>query len=171
MNYNIEHACITEHFKMSNQAPLPNFHFTVQSGIYAAREASTKLMIELAPLNLDVEETGAIELIIAEVLNNIVEHGYPDPKNGGPISIYCEQGNRGLSFKLIDKGLPMPDGAPPVGLAANIDVELKDLPEGGFGWSIIKNLAKDIVYTRTDDANRLDLRIAIAVGSKNNCSI
>jgi hypothetical protein len=30
---------------------------------------------------------------------------------------------------------------------------------------------RDIVYTRTDDANRLDLRIAIAVGSKNNCSI
>lgn len=151
---------------MSDQAPIPNIHFTVQSGVYAAREASEKLMHELAPLGLDAEEAGAIELIMAEALNNIVEHGYPDPQNSGPISIYCEHGTKGLNIKLVDTGLPMPDSKAPAGLAPKTDVALTDLPEGGFGWFIIKDLAKDVVYTRTDDANRLDLRIAITFGSE-----
>ena len=152
---------------MSDKGPIPHIHFTVQSGVYAAREASAKLMDGLAPLDLDVEEAGTVELVVAEALNNIVEHGYPDPKNGGPISIYCEHGKKGLNIKLIDKGLPMPDGKTPIGLAANTDVEFMDMPEGGFGWFIIKDLAKDVVYSRVDEVNRLDLRIAIALGTNN----
>lgn len=61
----------------------------------------------------------------------------------------------------------MPDDETPAGLAVNTDVELKDMPEGGFGWFIIKDLAKDVAYTRTLDTNRLDLRIAITFGGKN----
>jgi serine/threonine-protein kinase RsbW len=167
MNYNLEHSGITEQFNMSHQAAIPHIHFTVQSGVYAAREASAKLMDGLAPLDLDIEEAGTVELVMAEALNNIVEHGYPDPKNGGPISIYCEHGNKGLQIKLIDKGLPMPDGKTPVGLAVNTNVEMVDMPEGGFGWFIIKDLAKDVVYSRSKEANRLDLRIAIALGTTN----
>jgi serine/threonine-protein kinase RsbW len=167
MNCNLEYCGIAEHFDMSTQAPIPNIHFKVQSGVYAAHKASEKLLYELAPLVLNAEETGAIELVMAEALNNIVEHGYPDPKNGGPISIYCEHGTKGLNIKLVDNGLPMPNGKIPAGLAVNTDVELKDMPEGGFGWFIIKDLAKDVAYTRTLDTNRLDLHIAITVSAKN----
>lgn len=151
---------------MPQKAPIPCIHFTVKSGVYAAREASEKLIDSLAALDLDVEETGTVELVMSEALNNIVEHGYPDPDTVGPISIHCEHGNKGLKIRLIDKGLPMPDGKTPIGLAADTDVELTDMPEGGFGWFIIKHLAKDVVYSRVDEANRLELRIAIALGSK-----
>ncbi len=120
-------------------------------------------MVGLEPLELDIWEAGTVEMVMAEALNNIVEHGYPDPENGGPISVYCAHGITGLNIKLVDKGLPMPNGQTPIGLVADTDVDLKDMPEGGFGWFIIKNLAKDIVYSRVNEVNLLDLRIAIAL--------
>jgi serine/threonine-protein kinase RsbW len=42
-------------------------------------------------------------------------------------------------------------------------VDLMDLPEGGFGWFLIKDLAKDVVYARVEGENRLQLRVAVAV--------
>lgn len=51
----------------------------------------------------------------------------------------------------------------PLGLAAKTDVDFMDMPEGGFGWFIIKDLAKDIVYRRQNGENLLDLRIAVAL--------
>lgn len=160
-------TCKSEHFNMAIQRAIPNIHFTVQSGTFAARDASAMLMDQLAPLDLDVEEAGTVELVMAEALNNIVEHGYPDPENGGPITITCKHGTKGLNIKLVDYGLPMPDGKTPVGLAVNLDVDFMEIPEGGFGWFIIKDLAKDIVYTRFDRENRLDLRIAIGIEPRN----
>jgi serine/threonine-protein kinase RsbW len=108
-----------------------------------------------------MEAAGNVELILAEALNNIVEHGYPDPQSGGPISVFCEHKDECLQIKLVDKGVPMPNGQMPIGLAVETDVDFFDLPEGGFGWFIIKDLAKEVVYRRIDDANHLDLQIEI----------
>lgn len=152
---------------MSHHATIPNIHFTVQSGTFAAREASERLMTGLAPLKLAMEAAGNVELILAEALNNIVEHGYPDPQNGGPISVFCEHKDDCLQIKLIDKGIPMPNGQTPIGLAVDTNVDFMDLPEGGFGWFIIKDLAKEVMYRRVDDTNLLDLQIAIAEGAAN----
>lgn len=167
MSSNIEQISLAKRFDMSQNMRIPSIQFTVQSGRFAAREASEKLMRQLAPLRLDIEEVGTVEMVLAEALNNIVEHGYPDPENGGPISIYCEHGSTGLCLKLTDNGLPMPGGKAPVGMAADIDFDFMDLPEGGFGWFIIKDLAKDIIYTRSNNENRLDLRIALGTAQKN----
>ena len=64
---------------------------------------------------------------------------------------------------ILDQGLPMPDGQAPVGMAKNLDVDIMDMPEGGFGWFLIQNLAKDVRYGRINDQNRLALRLALAL--------
>lgn len=151
---------------MSQQTILPKIQITVPSGRFAAREALKRLMADLGPLDLDIEEAGTVELVMAEAINNVVEHGYPDPEKGGPIRISCSHKADGLSIQMIDYGLRMPNGETPLGLSVQTDVDFMDMPEGGFGWFIIKDLAKDVVYRRVGDMNQLDLRIAIAISTQ-----
>lgn len=165
MNYAPEQNSHVSHLTGVENAMLPKFNIAVRSGTFAAREAIEQLMAKLSPLQLDIEEAGTFELVVAEALNNVVEHGYPDPANGGPIEIDCTHKTNGLHVHIIDKGLPMPDGKTPLGLAAEVDVDFMDLPEGGFGWFLIKDLAKDVQYERKGDKNSLRLRIAIAMNA------
>lgn len=146
-----------------NTALLEPFQLNVRSGTQAARTALDGLISGLTPLALDVEEIGTIELVIAEALNNIVEHAYPEPDNDGPIAIGCAHMHDGLHITILDQGHPMPDGQAPIGMAQNIDVDIMDMPEGGFGWFLIQNLARDVRYRRINDQNRLELRLAVAI--------
>jgi len=145
----------------SQNAALPPFEVHVESGKCAAREALDKFLEELRPLNLDIEEAGTIELVLAEVLNNIVEHAYAPASDGGPIAIRCEQTPDGLFVLIKDRGTAMPDGKLPLGDLAPLDAELDDLPEGGFGWFLIQHLARDVTYTRVDNENHLKMRLAV----------
>ena len=142
---------------------LAPFQLNVRSGTKAVRDALNGLIRGLAPLALDVEEISTVELVMAEALNNIVEHAYPEPDQPGPITIRCAHRQDGLHMTILDQGLPMPDGQAPVGMAKNLDVDIMDMPEGGFGWFLIQNLAKDVRYGRINDQNRLALRLALAL--------
>ena len=117
------------------------FEITVHSGPQAAREALTLLLDALSCLSLGAEEVCVVRLVVAEMLNNIVEHAYPDPHPPGPIHIACHHAPDGLHLAVSDEGLPMPDLQVPLGLPQEIDRPVCDLPEGGFGWFLIRDLA------------------------------
>jgi serine/threonine-protein kinase RsbW len=142
---------------------LPPFDVSVTSGEIAVREALQELLQALKPLKLDPEERGTIELVVAEILNNIVEHAYPVSDAPGPIAIHCEHHRDGLHFQIKDEGKAMPDGKMPLGQMASLDVDLMDLPEGGFGWFLIQDLAKDVNYRRIGCENLLNMRLAVGV--------
>jgi serine/threonine-protein kinase RsbW len=42
-----------------------------------------------------------------------------------------------------------------------------DLPEGGFGWFLIRELTKDLQYVRHEDQNRLTFSIPIDAVASN----
>ena len=69
----------------------------------------------------------------------------------------------GLAFDPQANALVGPDGRTPLGAAANLNVDLCDMPEGGFGWFLIKDLAKDVTYHRVEPENHLSLRLAVAM--------
>lgn len=143
-------------------APFPPVEISLRSDETEVRDALGRLLMALDPLELDIEEAGTVELVLAEALNNIVEHAYP-PEHQGPIWIKCQQRADGLHLRIADKGEMMPDGQLPVGMAQNVDVSLMDLPDGGFGWFLIKDLAKDVSYHRVGQMNQLELRLAVAI--------
>lgn len=145
----------------TREGTIPPFEVHVESGKFATREALTQFLQELHPLNLDLEEAGTIELVLAEVLNNIVEHAYPPTSSGGPIVICCAQKTDGLFVQIKDCGKAMPDGQLPLGNLAPMGAEIDDLPEGGFGWFLIQHLARDVTYQRVDNENHLKMRLAI----------
>lgn len=100
------------------------------------------------------------ELVVAEVLNNIVEHAYQDRAGGRIILTLRFKADR-LTVDFTDFGQPMPSGALPTGAPADLDVSPEDLPEGGFGWFLIRSLSDDLAYVREDNSNRLSLSIPL----------
>ena len=145
---------------------LPPFVISVQSSEMAVREALGGVVKCLGLLALDIEEISTVELVLAEALNNIAEHAYPIATPDSPITIAVRHQSDGLHVSVCDRGKAMPDGQIPIGMAQDVDVDLLDMPEGGFGWFLIKDLAKDVRYRREGDQNQLDLRLAVAIRRK-----
>ena len=123
----------------------------------AVRAALGQVRLDLAPLGMGVDVTGTLELILAEVLNNIVEHAYQ--WQGGAITLRLGAGDASVWCEVCDHGAPMPGGHLPVGAPATIDCRVDDLPEGGFGWHLIRSLALDLIYQRDGDTNRLSFSL------------
>lgn len=124
------------------------------------RLAIETAMSTLGPLDISDEEKSSIEIVLAEALNNVVEHAYPadDP---GEIKLVLRHGRAGLLIEIRDTGKPMPNGKTPLGLHPSDATPRNPLPEGGFGWFLIRELARDMVYDRENGENFLIFRMAV----------
>lgn len=116
-------------------------------------------MMSAPPLcHLSQDRRGSAELVLAEVLNNVAEHAYPQAT--GPVSVSIGRTDKGLRFVIVDQGLPMPDGVLPTGeLPASFVGPLAALPEGGFGWHLIRSLTTDLSYSRANGCNHLQFML------------
>lgn len=147
---------------MPNQSQLHDqgFNFAIQGNPLAVRDGLSDAIAALRVLKLSCEEYGAIELVFAEMMNNIVEHAYADTPDG-IIQLVVQPKELGLFCTFSDDGHPMPDSSVPAGNFAEVDCEIADLPEGGFGWFLIRDLARDLEYSRNGGKNILTFRMAI----------
>ncbi|MBJ3763129.1 ATP-binding protein [Maribius pontilimi] len=128
------------------------------SGALAVRDALASTMDGLRHLRLDPEDRSTIELVLAEVLNNIVEHGYPD-NAPGMIELYITHDPGGLSCVALDSGRAMPGKRLPIPHPPDPDQPPPSLSEGGFGWFLIRELSSDLSYQRVGNRNRLSFRL------------
>ena len=128
------------------------------------RLAIETAMTTLDPLNLPEEEKSSIEIALAEALNNVVEHAYP-PGSPGEVKLVLRHGRAGLLVEIRDNGKPMPNGRTPDGTHPTDAQPSNDLPEGGFGWYLIRELARDLVYDRENGENFLIFRLAVGRNS------
>ncbi|SPH24137.1 Serine/threonine-protein kinase BtrW [Defluviimonas aquaemixtae] len=109
---------------------------------------------------LSAEEAGTLELALAEVLNNVVEHGYAGLPPG-PVEIDITHDSDALWCQVSDEGHPMPDLKPPEGRLQPVTGMIDDLAEGGWGWALIRTLTADLNYARIDGRNELSFRLAL----------
>jgi serine/threonine-protein kinase RsbW len=112
------------------------------------------------PLVRDLSQDclGTTELVLAEALNNVVEHAYA--RYPGQIEVEVRRAPDHLHFHICDQGLPMPGAAPPLGHLPQTDA-FESLPEGGFGWFLIRSLAQDLAYRRDGQRNLLSFGVAL----------
>lgn len=101
---------------------------------------------------LTEDSRGTARIVLAEALNNIAEHAYASHRGAIDLQIAAHDGF--LQVRLVDTGLPMPGGMLPVGKLSPHG-ELADLPEGGFGWYLIRSLTKDLTFRREGSNNML----------------
>ncbi len=104
------------------------------------------------------DSRGTVEILLAEILNNVVEHAYA--RYPGQIQISITPGDGYLFIRMVDQGLPMPSGDAPGG-KLNTLAEFQDLPEGGFGWFLIRSLSQDLIYLRDGDQNVLSFCVDV----------
>lgn len=129
---------------------------TIQADPLAVRAGlqvlfGTDLLQSLGP-----DDCGTAEIVLAEALNNIVEHAYA--QHSGEIEITLLLHKNALICRIVDTGLPMPDKSLPAGHLAEFG-PTDDLPEGGFGWFLIRTLSRDLDYRRIDGRNHLSFRL------------
>ncbi len=125
------------------------------------RLAVERAMETLETLKLTYDDRNAIELILAEALNNVVEHAYP-PGQPGNVKLVLRHGRAGVLIEIRDTGKPMPNGRTPLGVHPMEKSPDESLPEGGYGWFLIRQLARDVVYDRENGENFLIFRVAVA---------
>lgn len=117
------------------------------------RGVLAEAMAALDQAVLTPEARASAELVLAEVLNNIIEHAYAC--DSGVIEITLAHGVSGIDCELVDFGAPMPEGRLPPGRLGMVEIPLEELPEGGFGWFLIRSLTRNLNYRRCGGCNRL----------------
>ncbi len=145
--------------------PAPDLDVSVQSlhlvfpaDPGAVRDGLARMMAAPPLSGLSDDDRGTAEVVLAEVLNNIAEHAYAG--RAGTVAVTLVPVLGGLDCLVVDQGLAMPGNQLPAGkLIAGPETPVADLPEGGFGWHLIRVLTRDLAYARTDGCNRLSFTL------------
>lgn len=130
----------------------PMFHRVLRADPQEVRQALTDLRTRFAGA-VDADALGRLELVLAEVMNNVAEHAAAPGRGSGCMHLCIVMQDGGLSCAITDDGGKLPaDCLRPRSLPA---LDPLDLPEGGFGWFLIQGLTQSLCYYREDHRNCL----------------
>lgn len=122
--------------------------------------ATTRFILEQAVAALERDSPGqaadAVQIVLGEVLNNVVEHGYRDSPMGAVV-LGLRRCGCAVEIEIRDWGRPCPIWAMPCDAAP----DPADLAEGGYGWLLIRSLACGIRYRSEGCCNHLSLTVPI----------
>jgi len=97
-----------------------------------------------------------VELVLAEVLNNILEHACTDRADHRiGLDLWIRRDR--VCCVVFDDGRAMPQGAPP----RPTPLRPHALPERGFGWRLIRGLTSEFGYLRVAGCNVLILHLPL----------
>lgn len=131
------------------------------SGELAVRTALGQLKQGLAPMRLSKVDESNVELVLGEVLNNVVEHAY-GANATGQVTLECLPAADRLRFCVRDSGKPFPGLHLPVARQPIVDGPEGELPEGGFGFFLVRSLATELNYRRESGRNLLSFHILLS---------
>ena len=135
-------------------------HLVFPGTMLSVRDALRRVARSAPVKGLSPADRGTVELVLAEVLNNIVEHAYRH--SPGDIALTLTRLPDGLAVQVTDTGSAMPGCSLPAGnLPEGLDGPAAALPEGGFGWYLVHNLTRELVYHRMAGQNRLGFTLPI----------
>ena len=104
------------------------------------------------------------QIALAEACNNIVEHAYRPPPDSreARITLDISGDPAGLQITLRDTGRAMPEGPLPGRVLPDIDPDdPANLPEGGFGWALLRNMTRALSISRRNGQNILRFRLLL----------
>jgi len=127
----------------------------------ATRQALLGLTGRLPELEVEGEICGCVEIVLAEALNNVVEHAYA-ARPLGQIRLRLRRTRSHLVVTIRDTGRPFPGKRLPPYVQLDLSGSFDTLPEGGFGWSLIRELTGAVRYRHINGVNVLYLRMDLA---------
>jgi serine/threonine-protein kinase RsbW len=128
------------------------------------RSALIAVDAALTAAGVDRDLRDRTQIALAEACNNIVEHAYGDgadaPEPTITLEVAADRG--GLQITLRDRGVPMPGGAVPRPDMPEFDPQDPlALPEGGFGWPLLRGMARALSLSRKNGQNILRFRLPL----------
>ncbi|MBU2957327.1 ATP-binding protein [Paracoccus sp. 1_MG-2023] len=109
--------------------------------------------------DVDEDALGRLELVLAEVMNNVAEHAPSVVIGRLPVIHLCVVRHvGGLACALTDDGSSLPAEC----LAPRNLPLATDMPEGGFGWYLIQDLTQALCYYREGGRNYLAFSVPFA---------
>lgn len=127
-------------------------------------QALDKLRLELAGQAVDF---GAMELALAEALNNCVEHG-AETVDVLEIALVCTLEDHRFCFLIRENSaryqLPTAFAS-----QANSDRSAEETLDGGFGWHLIHSLADQVALRRVKGWNELTLHFGATEKEWKDC--
>lgn len=137
----------------------PLFEATSEASFEDVRETLSDLDEHLELCGFPDDLRGTFQLVLAEAMNNIVEHAYFGRDASAGISLLVEETEVGLSAVLVDNGAAMPWETMNRRQSPRRPLLPHFAEEGGYGWSIITALTTDLDYVREGTANRLSFTV------------
>ncbi|WP_207101536.1 ATP-binding protein [Paracoccus shandongensis] len=130
----------------------PMFHRVLRADPHEVRKTLVDMRNRFASA-VDADAMGRLELVLAEVMNNVAEHAATQGVGSGCMHLCIVMQDNGLSCAITDDGSRLPaDCLKPRSLPA---LDPLDLPEGGFGWFLIQGLTQSLCYYREGPRNCL----------------
>ena len=127
------------------------------SDLIAVRQAVLALSAHPPISECSQDVRGSLEIAVAEAMNNIVEHAYKEYP--GTITLKARIDGTHLNIRIEDNGTAMRDGMVPLGEIPDFPCDPKQMPEGGYGWSLIHDLTSNLTYQRAGDRNVLNFAL------------
>ena len=138
-------------------------HLSLSPTPEAVRDAHQRISAWMESSGVDTDLRGNTEIVLGEALNNVVEHAFAawagSLAASDAIRLHIKRGATGLTICICDRGAEMPGLMLPDGQLPAISEATDLLPEGGFGWFLIRELASGLDYYRQNGWNRLDMVI------------
>lgn len=133
-----------------------DFRLSATADAWAVRALLGDLCRRLRALGVEDALCGSVELALAEAMNNIVEHAYgPDHDGTGVVRLRVRVWPDRVCAHLRDTGAPLPVSVSAVTPRPDPARPVADLPEGGFGWWLIRDMSSAVRYRRGRDGNHL----------------
>ena len=135
----------------------PMFHRVLRAQPSSVRDTLVDVRRRFSQ-EVNDDTLGRLELVLAEVMNNVAEHAGADvdgqTASAMPhIHLCIVRHETGLACAITDNGISVPDECLlPRALPRN---DVTDLPEGGFGWYLIQDLTQALCYYREHQRNFL----------------
>lgn len=144
----------------------PMFHRILDADPFAVQQALMDAHDRFAGAVPD-DALARMELVVAEILNNIAQHGTGMGKEPAthsprrlPVTIHLTVTGHagGLACAISDNGPPLPPACL-AGPDQQPSPQLAALRAGGFGWVIIRDLTRSLFYFRERSRNVLCFNI------------
>ncbi len=145
---------------IDRQFRLISLRFPATKG--AVRDALLTVDRTLASAGTAEDLRTRTQIALAEACNNIVEHAYTPPGLLAAAEIRLDIAGdvAGLQIMLRDRGHPMPAGPLPGRELPPIDPDdVAALPEGGFGWALLRETTRALSLSRSNGQNILRFRL------------
>ncbi|WP_338550102.1 ATP-binding protein [Roseovarius phycicola] len=138
------------------EKPVRIITLTVKAQKSAVSKSLQTLRTGLANGGIEEETLGRVEIALAEVLNNITEHGHAEA-GIDTVSLSARISDQDIRVDIRDSGAVVPEACLNSAHLPDSSGPLHSLPEGGFGWFLIHSMVDDLRYSEKDGENQLEL--------------